>query len=329
MRAPDFWWQPTPSLTAKLLRPAGALYGALTAARMARAGAQAAVPVICIGNLVAGGAGKTPTALAVARMLQAMGHRPAFLSRGYGRKIASNTPPVFQVDLGQHDADICGDEPLLLSRLAPTFVAADRVAAADMAVAAGATMLVLDDGLQNPALAKTFSIAVVDGVTGIGNRLCLPAGPLRAPVARQWPFVSYLCVIGEGEPGRRVAEAARAAGIPAGSARLEPEAATLTRLRGQRLYAFAGIGRPQKFFATLEAAGLAMAGRQAFPDHHRFEPRELDQLRRSAEQAGALLITTTKDRMRLPAAFEALTLPVELVFNDAAGLYASLAALRV
>lgn len=315
MRAPAFWWEPVPSLAAQALRPAGAIWGAIAAARMDRPGRRAAVPVICIGNPVAGGAGKTPVAMAVAKLLQAHGHDPAFLSRGYGRD-RSARKAVLRVDPDRHDALTCGDEPLLLARVAPTFVAADRLAAAAVAVEAGATVLVLDDGLQSPALRKDVGIAVVDGEVGIGNGLCLPAGPLRIPMARQWPHVSALCVVGSGAAGRTVAATAAAARIPVTFARLEPDVAVLASLRGRKLLAFAGIGRPQKFFDTLTRNGLAVAERRAFPDHHRFTAADLAALKARADRSGALLVTTAKDRVRLPPGFDAVAVPVDLVFDD-------------
>ncbi|WP_131115744.1 tetraacyldisaccharide 4'-kinase [Lichenihabitans psoromatis] len=323
MRAPTFWWQPTASVAATLLRPVGAIYGGLTAHRMARPGWRAPVPVICIGNLVAGGAGKTPTAIAIARLLIDMGHRPAFLSRGYGRRNPKRDP--FVVDPDHHAAEDCGDEPLLLARVAPTIVAADRLTAARLAIEAGADVLVLDDGLQNPALLKDVSIAVVDGGSGIGNGLCLPAGPLRAPIMRQWRFVSMLCVIGGGQPGEAVAGEAERAGIPVTTGRLDPDMETVAMVRHRRLLAFAGIGRPEKFFATLDALGLTVADRLSFPDHHVYGRDDLARLTQAAEQIDATLITTEKDRVRLPPRFETLTLPVRLAFDDTVAIQARLA----
>lgn len=325
MMAPAFWWSKERTLAATLLAPAGVLYGALTAARMSRPGTSAGVPVLCVGNLVAGGAGKTPTALALGRMLQARGRRPAFLSRGYGR--AASSSDVLAVDAASHTADTVGDEPLLLAEVAPTFVAADRRRAAREAVAHGADMLILDDGLQNPALAKTWTLAVTDGASGLGNGLCLPAGPLRAPVARQWPCVSMLCVIGQGEPGQVLARAATQAGVPVVTARIEADADALAGLAGRRLLAFAGIGRPEKFYATLREAGLDLAATRSFPDHHRFRAGDLQILTREASRLGALLVTTEKDHIRLPPDFPAQPVHVRLAFDQPAAIEAALSRL--
>ncbi len=313
-RAPDFWWIPERSLAARLLSPMGSLYGAVAAHRINRPGARASVPVICIGNFVAGGAGKTPTAIAVARKLIGVGESPAFLSRGYGR--TAKSPGVLRVDQDRHDAAQAGDEPLLLARVAPTFVARDRLAAARAAVEAGASMLVLDDGLQSPALAKDLSIAVLDATTGVGNRLCHPAGPLRAPLAVQWPAVSLLCVIGEGPQGSALAQEASLRGVPVVHATLRPDRAVVDALRGRPLYGFSGIGRPEKFFRTIEDEALSLVGRRGFPDHHAFTAAERGALLADAERLGADLVTTEKDRVRLPADFPALALPVSLAFAD-------------
>ena len=325
-RAPNFWWTGSPTLAARLLQPAGAIYGTLTARRMAHPGLVLPVPVVCVGNLVAGGAGKTPTALALAGLLRDEGHRPAFLSRGYGRDLPrSQRDAVIRVDPALHGVKTVGDEPLLLAAAAPTYVAVDRRRAARQAMDDGATVLILDDGLQNPALAKTLSLAVVDGASGIGNGMCLPAGPLRAPLARQWPFVHALCVIGEGRLGDGVAAKAAAQGLPVLRARLRPDPAVVTRLKGVPLLGFAGIGRPEKFFTTLDDCGLTLLGRRAFPDHHAFTTEQRDALWTEAAALGAQLVTTAKDRVRLPADFPATVLPVVLEFENPEALRGLLA----
>ena len=181
--APRFWWHKA-GAAALVLAPAGAVYGAITAHRMAKTGARIGVPVLCIGNFVVGGAGKTPTALAVAGRLAARGHSPAFVSRGYGRRTGRGPKGfVTQVDPSRDRADEVGDEPLLLARAAPCFVSDDRVAAAEAAAAAGASVVIMDDGFQNPSVGKDASLVAVDGAAGVGNGLCLPAGPLRAPLS--------------------------------------------------------------------------------------------------------------------------------------------------
>ena len=251
MRTPGFWTKRKPTLLARALQPIGLAYGRATARRMRRTGERAQAPTICVGNFVAGGAGKTPTAIALARMLIANGRRVAFLSRGYGG--AERVEPLL-VDANAHTAAMVGDEPLLLARIAPCWVGADRVRSARSAVEAGANALMLDDGLQNPALVKDLAFAVVDGETGFGNGLCVPAGPLRAPVAVQLPFVRALIVIG-GEDAALTEIAASAPGKPLIRASLEPDALAAAPLIGREVVAFAGIARPEKFYATLRRVG--------------------------------------------------------------------------
>jgi tetraacyldisaccharide 4'-kinase len=309
MRALAFWSRP-PGLLALLLRPLGWLYGRATALRMARPGAPAGVPVVCVGNFTAGGAGKTPTARWIAAWAAAEGLRPAVLSRGYGGALAG---PV-AVDPAAHGAADVGDEPLLLARDGHVVVARDRVAGAAFARRAGAGLIVLDDGLQNPSLRKDVSIAVVDGGVGFGNGFCLPAGPLRAPVADQLRHVDAVLVIGEGAPGDAAAAAAEAAGRPVLRAALRPDPAAVAALAGRPLLAFAGIGRPEKFFGTLRAAGLDIRETRAFADHHPFTAAEAEELRAAAAGRGLTLVTTEKDAMRWPG--EVSTLPVALAFTD-------------
>lgn len=314
MRAPGFWSSRKPTALARMLQPAGALYGSIAARRMREPGARAGAPVVCVGNFVAGGAGKTPTAIALARMLIADGRRVAFLSRGYGG--ARRVEPI-QVDLALHDAAAVGDEPLLLARVAPCWVGADRVASAGRAVEAGAEVLLLDDGLQNPSLVKDLTFAVVDGQTGFGNGLCLPAGPLRAPLAVQAALVGALVVIGGDEEARRMVAAA-VPNRPVFPASLEPDALAAASLIGREVVAFAGIARPEKFYDTLRRVGAQIVETRDFPDHHAFTPREIGSLIEEAARRRAILATTEKDAARLgaKAARAVTTLPVTLRFEE-------------
>jgi tetraacyldisaccharide 4'-kinase len=281
---------------------------------MRREGARVGRPVVCVGNFVAGGAGKTPAAIALAQMLIADGRRVAFLSRGYGGAQRSEPLLVAPTD---HTAAMVGDEPLLLAAIAPCWVGPDRVLSANLAVEAGADVLVLDDGLQNPALAKDLAFAVVDGETGFGNGLCVPAGPLRAPLAAQAPLVGALIVIG-GDSGARRAASAAVPGPPVFAASLEPDALAAAPLIGREVVAFAGIARPEKFYATLRRVGALVVATRDFPDHHVFTQREVAALIEEATRRRALLATTEKDRVRLgaQAARAVVTLPVTLRFEE-------------
>jgi len=292
MREPAFWWRKA-GLASGLLAPVAACYGAIAARRMMRQGARAGVPVLCVGNFTLGGAGKTPAAMMLVKMLQAAGGRPFCLSRGYGGNIAG--PKT--VDAHADTAAQVGDEALLLARVAPTIVARDRVAGARAALAGGASVVIMDDGLQNASLIKDFTLAVVDGRRGIGNARVFPAGPLRAPLATQLARTDALLVVGDGDSAHDFVAAAPA--LPVFHARLQPDAAAVTALKARQVLAFAGIGDPDKFFATAVAAGIAVTERRAFPDHHRFTAEEAAELIMQAEHGGLALLTTEKDRARM------------------------------
>jgi tetraacyldisaccharide 4'-kinase len=294
MREPPFWWRAA-GIESWLLAPAAAIYGAVAASRLSRKGYRAGVPVICIGNPTLGGAGKTPTALAVARMLQAAGHRPVFLSRGYGGR---QRGPLLVAPDRDHAADV-GDEPLLLARAAPTVVAHDRVAGAKAAHAAGATVIVMDDGFQNPRLAKDFSVLMIDGRRGVGNSKVFPAGPLRAPLEAQLARADAVILVGAVEEGAAARAVAEARKLPLFRARLEPDREVIAGLTGRRVLAFAGIGDPEKVFATLREAGVVVAATRSFADHHRYTPADVRDLCGQAEAEGLTLVTTEKDRARL------------------------------
>ncbi|MCB8873888.1 tetraacyldisaccharide 4'-kinase [Acidisoma silvae] len=291
MHAPRFWAEG--GWPATLLSPFGLITQTLTARRVAKTGWQAPVPVFCCGNASVGGSGKTTLALDLLHRLTAMGANPHALLRGYGGK----TPGPLCVDPALHDASVVGDEALLLAEAAPTWVSADRAAGARLAVAAGAGAIVMDDGLQNPGLVKTSSLLVIDGGFGFGNGFLLPAGPLREPVAEAAGRSAAAVLIGRDE-----CDALRQlpATLPVLQARLMPKLSHLDP--AARYLAFAGIGRPEKFFSGLREAGLQLIGAQAFADHHPYTASELSGLRQRAKAAGAVLLTTPKDRARLPLA---------------------------
>jgi tetraacyldisaccharide 4'-kinase len=294
VQAPSFWWQ-APGTAAALLAPLTALYGAVAAARLRQSGARVGVPVLCVGNPTVGGSGKTPTALALARLLIDAGERPFLLSRGYGGRLAG---PV-RVDPQHHRADDVGDEPLLLARGAPTVIARDRVAGARVALSAGASVIVLDDGFQNPSLAKDLSILVIDRRRGIGNGQVFPAGPLRAPLAAQFDRAQAVLMIGDEPAGAITARDAEARGLTVFHGRLVPDAASIAALTGTRVLAFAGIGDPERFFATLRNVGVDVAVARDFPDHHSFTAGEAAALVAEADRARLTLVTTEKDFARL------------------------------
>jgi tetraacyldisaccharide 4'-kinase len=318
MREPSFWWRRR-GVEAALLSPAAAAYGALAAQRLRQPGRKIGIPVICVGNLTVGGTGKTPAALAVARLLVAAGQRPFFLSRGYGGRLAG----PLRIDPLSHRATDVGDEPLLLARLAPTIVSRDRVAGAEMARTMGASIIVMDDGFQNPSLVKDLAILVLDG-RGIGNGQVIPAGPLRAPLKAQLARAQAVLMVGPPSPASAaVVIAAGAQGLPVFHGRLQPDAKAVAALSGRRVLAFAGIGDPGKFFATLTEAGVHVAARHGFPDHHRFSRAEAEALLARAASEALLPVTTEKDMARMAGdadvaalARAAQVLPVTLAIDE-------------
>jgi tetraacyldisaccharide 4'-kinase len=317
LRAPAFWWRES-GFGAALLAPLAAAYGWAAAQRMQRRGISAGIPVVCVGNPTLGGAGKTPAALAIGRWLIEAGERPCFLSRGYGGRRAG---PIV-VDPQRHTAVEVGDEPLLLARVAPAIVARNRPLGAQTARVLGASVVVMDDGFQNPSLDKNFAVLVIDGQRGVGNGRVFPAGPLRAPLRPQLDRAQAAIVIGEVEGAAALAAKIEAHGIPLFRGRLEPHAAALAALAGSDALAFAGIADPEKFFRTLAAAGIRTRVKRSFPDHHRYRGSDAASLLAEADKRNLHLVTTEKDLVRMQGEREIATLaarahalPVNLVLE--------------
>ncbi len=323
MRPPPFWDTDAPrssaQLTRALLSPLGWIYAAATARRIARTTpAPAPCPVICVGNLTLGGTGKTPVAIAMIEAARSLNRKPAALTRGWK---ASLVPPA-KVDAAIHSAADAGDEPLLLARAAPTFIDPGRIQGAAMATNEGADLIVMDDGHQNPNLEKTLSVVVVDAVSGWGANKVFPAGPLREPVATglaRADAVILMTPAPDFEPDYAALKLANLE-IPVLRAWLEPGESPPPG----KLLAFAGIGRPQKFFDALKTAGGDLADAVSFPDHHPFSRGDIARLRDLADAHGARLITTEKDWVRLPGDVQGAVAawPVKARFADPAHLSA-------
>lgn len=310
MRSPEFWAKN--SIISRFLSPLGFVYGYAVAARSRRIKpVRIDCPVVCVGNLVAGGAGKTPVALAVADRLIELGYAPHFLTRGYGGSI---TGPQL-VDLVRHTATNVGDESILLARQAPTWVSQDRVAGAKAANLAGADVIVMDDGFQNHALRKDLSLVVIDGGYGFGNGRVMPAGPLREFQHDGLLRADAIVVIGS--ISERTA-AILPEDIPVFEASVVPN--SKLRYDHSQVLAFAGIGLPDKFYATLLATGIHVIETRSFPDHHHYSAGEIRELKSAASRYGAKLVTTEKDFVRLsPAAAQDVeSFPISIEWNDCA-----------
>lgn len=314
MRAPAFWNQD--GWPARALAPLGAAVDHVTTRRRRRTAADApGVPVICVGNISLGGAGKTPVAMDLCARLVDAGWRAHVLTRGYGGRPG---PTPRRVDADADTAARVGDEALLLARAAPTWVAPDRIAGARAAIADGAEVLVLDDGFQSARVRADLNVVVVDGAVGFGNRKVWPAGPLRE------------------RPETALARAHAVVRLGPDAMNLDREIAATSRLltanialdgdthwlRGARVVAFAGIGRPGKLFDSLADAGAAVVAAVPFPDHYRYMDGDLRTLAARADAAGAHLVTTAKDHVRLPRALRdrVTPIPVKVVWDDAAAV---------
>jgi tetraacyldisaccharide 4'-kinase len=313
MRAPEFWQNR--GAASLLLTPLSWLWAAGALWRAGRTPCHhAPLPVICVGNLSVGGTGKTPVAESIARLV-AGAH---FLSKGYGGR---EKGPL-RVDPNRHDHEQVGDEPLLLAEVAPCWVARDRIKGASAAEAAGARCVVMDDGFQDPSLAKDLSLLVVDGLRGFGNGRCMPAGPLREPISTGLKRADAVVVVGED----RFDIASQVAPLPVLRAWLEPEAEAQV-LHGRKVVAFAGIGSPAKFFHTLTQLGAQIVEAYAFPDHYPYHPNEIAELQKAAQPYNAILITTAKDIVRVPASLrdQLAVLQMDVVWEDEEALFAVLA----
>jgi tetraacyldisaccharide 4'-kinase len=316
--APPFWWEPA-DWRGKTLAPAAWVYGRVAAHRLNHAPRKrVAAPVLCVGNFTVGGSGKTPVAITLANAAREAGLKPGFLSRGYGGKVTG----VHIVDPMRDTVHAVGDEPKLLATYAPTVVAPDRGLGANALIENGADFIIMDDGFQSGRVHTDYVLMVVDGHRGIGNGMCIPAGPVRAPVIDQIRAVDALLVINSGEGALPVIRMAARAAKPVYAARLE--AMDDHGLAGARVLAFSGIGDNEKFFRSLREIGAELVDTRSFGDHHPYSDAEIAEIVAEADSKGLQLVTTAKDAMRLANGTHAANsllakvrlLLVEVVFDD-------------
>ncbi len=288
--------------------PASMIYWAIASLRSKRIKpARLAVPIICVGNNTIGGSGKTPTVIALCALLQQQGKKVHVISRGYKGRYAGTV----KVDAAVHIAQEVGDEPLLISRYAPCWVARKRIHAAHAAIADGAEILIMDDGLQNPSLHKDFTLVVIDGTFGFGSGFMLPAGPCREPIARSMAKANAVLIIGE-ETNDTIRKH-----IPQGkeivTGMLQPTSPL--DLKGVRVHPFAGIGMPDKFFKTVQQMGADITLTSRFDDHHNYTTKDIETLLKESSDHHAQLVTTQKDYVRLPEAFQEQVVVVEVALH--------------
>jgi tetraacyldisaccharide 4'-kinase len=316
MREPAFWYRPR-SLKSQLFRPLSVLYGAIAERRMMRQGFDCGIPVLCVGNYHVGGAGKTPTVLALVTLLRGLGEAPVVLSRGYGGRLRG---PVM-VAPERHTAEDVGDEPLMMARDVPVVVARDRLSGVALAKSQGASVILMDDGFQSPGILKNASLIVIDSTRGIGNGKVFPAGPLRAPLKAQMSRTDALVIVGDGHAADDLAADLHTRDRQVFRARLKPRPDSVAALQGRPVLAFAGIGDPARFFRTLTASGIKVAQTRAFADHHVYSDGEIDALVADARREQLMLVTTEKDLARLgPQAVDIVPFAVTLEFDDPTGL---------
>lgn len=316
--APPFWWTKT-GWQAICLYPLSFVYGRISGAILQhRRRHPLSVPVICVGNFTVGGAGKTPTAIAIARAAKARGLIPGFLSRGYGGSLDVTTV----VDPHHHRSTAVGDEPLLLAREALTVISRRRVAGAEKLVAEGADLIIMDDGFQSARLQVDYALIVIDSMRGIGNGWVVPSGPVRAPIPVQMRHVDAILKVGKGDAADQFVRQASRSGKPVLVANVMPQSGG--DLSGRSVLAYAGIADPRKFYRTLEELGAVIADRQDFPDHHHLADDEISDLLARSEKQGLQLVTTAKDKVRLAGGHgraaelqgKSKVVDVDMVFDD-------------
>lgn len=318
MQPPKFWYKPA-GLRAKMLGPLSSIYARSTKKRLDEGQpVSLGIPVICVGNINAGGTGKTPTVIAIVERLKTLGLNPHIVTRGFGGTVIGPMRVSERDDL----AEQVGDEPLLLSAFTTTWVSRDRGKGGLAAEQAGADIVILDDGHQNPGLKKNVSIICVDALRGFGNGRVIPSGPLREPVSEGMSRGDILLSIGPSQSQEQFkTQWSDEISLPHIQGQLEPMQTGMDWAQ-ERVLAFAGIGNPEKFFQTVRQLGANVVKTEALEDHQALTPAIMQRLLADAANLGAQLVTTEKDASRLPPDLRhtILTIPVRLELNDWAPL---------
>ena len=291
MRTPKFWGQEK-GFWISLLKPISAIYAFMTKRRVKKQGYKSTLPVICVGNIFVGGVGKTPVCLALGELLHAHDHSFYYLNNGYKAQKQNVV-----VDRRAHAALDVGDEALLLNEMAPTIVSSNRAKGAKLAEKWGAHAIIMDDGFQNPTLKKDFSFIVIDGKKGFGNGRVLPAGPLREPVLEGLKRANAIILAGEDTWGVRFYLKRNNIDLPVLTGHFQLDETVVSLFQGKKVFAFAGLGNPQKFYQSLTDSGIQVQGTEDFPDHYHYTRFDIEYLRKKAKNLP--LLTTEKDGVKL------------------------------
>ncbi len=314
---PSFWYQKKSGIMSTALTPISWIYHGFSHRRIHKKPRyKSKLPVICVGNLTAGGSGKTPVVTSLCKLLQQAGKNPNILSRGYGAKLKNMT----KVNQEIHTAKEVGDEPYMHAKDFDCWISADRVRGAKMIETdPKVDVIVMDDGFQNPYLYKNLNIVVVDGVVGFGNEQLIPAGPLREPIENGIKRADALIIIGD---DRHYLTERFSYLLPVFQAHLIPDFETHT-WKGKKVIGFTGIGRPEKFRNTLLSIGVKLKEFVPFADHHFFSLSDINRLLNLAKKHGAKLVTTEKDWGRLPLSFQdtIAAIPIKVKWKNEKALH--------
>jgi len=310
LKAPKFWYLKKDTILSNSLYPLSLLFRFGTKIRnLVSKKNKSPLPTICVGNIVVGGAGKTPVALKIGELLIKSGYKPHFISKGY-----AGLTKISTLVKSWHSATSVGDESILLSEVAPTWVGNDRIKSSILAKNQGGDCLIMDDGFQNPSIQKDFSIIVINSEQEFGNRRVMPSGPLRESINRGLSRTNLVIVIGN--PSKEIKKIVPDH-IPIIESKFEIKKENKS-FKGQKIVAFAGIAYPEKFFNSLKDQGANIIKEISYPDHHIYNENDLLSLVETANKTQSILVSTKKDYVRIPKSYRSLvnTLEGEIIFKD-------------